>query len=371
MPIAVDFGASSIKMLQLAGGPDQCRVAAAGRYDLAPDLPAEGPERQAVLVEGCRELLSTFPFRGRDVVVGLPDSIVQYKSVRMPMMPESELAQAVAWESGDRFQLGGVKATLQHLVAGEVRQGDEARQEVILMAAADEKIEYHLHVLRESKLSPLALEPTPVAMARCIARLFRRQADQQVVRAVVDIGAAGSKIVILKGHQIAFYRRIEIGGHTLCKTLAERLQIATSDAIEVRRQIACGAVEAADDSKPLFGSARRQDLERAVYDATRTVMSDLAKEIGLCLRYYSVTFRGARPDGLLLCGGESGDPRLCQFLGEQLELKAIQADVLFGVDAGAAHVLMERRGTQSQWAVATGLALRRSAVAAPSVRGAA
>lgn len=371
MPIALDFGASSIKMLQLAGDPDHLRVRAAGRFDLPAGLAAEGPERMAVLVEGCRQLLHGSECSGRQAVIGLPDSAIQYKSIRMPNMPEAELAQAIGWEAGDRFQMANEKATYQHLNAGQVLQGTESRQEVILMAASDARLGLYLQVAQAAGLTPLAMEPTPVALARAVARLYRRKADQDLAHVAVDIGASASKIVILKGHQIVFYRRIDLGGHSLNKALADRLRMSPADAQELRRKHQEQAQQIQGEGQPLFGSARREDVDRAVYDATRTVMSDLAKEIGLCMRYYSVTFRGGRPDTLLACGGESSDARLIQVVAEQLELKIQPLEVFFGVDAGGSKLLIERRGTQAQWAAAMGLALRRSAVGALTERGAA
>jgi hypothetical protein len=59
-----------------------------------------------------------------------------------------------------------------------------------------------------------------------------------------------------------------------------------------------------------------------VFDATRSTMEELGREIGLCLRYYSVTFRGQRPNKLRLLGGEAADPMLLGVLNAALRFRS-------------------------------------------------
>ncbi len=94
-------------------------------------------------------------------------------------------------------------------------------------------------------------------------------------------------------------------------------------------------------------------------EAIRTPVNELAKEIGLCLRYYSVTFRGGRPGQVELVGGEAAQPRLPELIAEQLEVDVALGKPLAGIELSSSQIAIERRGSQSEWAVAAGLALRR------------
>jgi Tfp pilus assembly PilM family ATPase len=123
-----------------------------------------------------------------------------------------------------------------------------------------------------------------------------------------------------------------------------------------------GAGGGEDLAKPLFGSTRREDVNRAVFDAARPVMQELAKEIGLCLRYYGVTFRGNRPECVTLCGGEARDKSLAEVIREQLDMPVEIAEPLSGVDISAEELMIDRRGSMPEWTVAAGVALRNAAV---------
>jgi Tfp pilus assembly PilM family ATPase len=152
--------------------------------------------------------------------------------------------------------------------------------------------------------------------------------------------------------------------------VAEHLDLSVDDAARLRRRLTSPESES-DEGEPLFGSTRRESVQRAAYEAVRSVVSDLAKEIGLCLRYYSVTFRGARPTALVLVGGEAHEPQLAKVIAEQLEIDVAVADPLTGIDLSSADIAIERRGTLPEWSTAAGLALRWSMPRASRKRGAA
>ncbi|MBI1367442.1 MAG: hypothetical protein GC162_02185 [Planctomycetes bacterium] len=371
MPIGLDLGASSVKMVQFASGSNGLYIAAAARYDLPPQAMREGPERFAALQTAVGELYASAPFTGRQVVSLLPDAVVQYKNVRMPMMPPDELASAVQFEANDRFNSANGPAAVQHVIAGEVHQGDETRLEVMLMAAPQATIDAYMNVFTENNLHPMALDVAPTALARCFGQGARRESDADTVRVLVDLGYASSKVLIMRGHQIAFYKGIDLGGRAINDAVAAHLKITPADAATLRRKKMLGLFDAASEDPKLFGSTRREDVDRALNDAVRPVLDDLAKEIGLCQRYHSVTFRGARSGEVHLCGGEAYDTQIASVISERLEVQTTVAEPLARIDLGDCKLMIERRGAMPEWAAAAGLALRGCASEANELRGAA
>jgi hypothetical protein len=86
-------------------------------------------------------------------------------------------------------------------------------------------------------------------------------------------------------------------------------------------------------------------------------MEELGREIALCLRYYSVTFRGQRPQKLKLLGGEAADPLLLGVLNASLGIPVEAGRPLFSVDTSRMDAC-DRMGFGSEWATAFGLALK-------------
>ena len=86
-------------------------------------------------------------------------------------------------------------------------------------------------------------------------------------------------------------------------------------------------------------------------------MEDLAREISLCLRYYSVTFRGHRPNRVRLVGGEANDPQLQSILNTALPIPAEAGRLMSSVKLDRMKPA-DRRGSLSEWSVALGLGLK-------------
>jgi hypothetical protein len=98
----------------------------------------------------------------------------------------------------------------------------------------------------------------------------------------------------------------------------------------------------------------------AVLDASRSAMESLTREVSLCLRYHSVTFRGQRPLKVRVSGGEGGDPQLLPMLHSVLGIPVEPSRPLFNVDCTAMRGF-DHRKPSGDWAVAMGLGLKRSA----------
>ena len=356
-PIGLDMGSHAIRMLQLrraeAGAPPV--VVAAARGVLPADLPASGPERQGALAAVLRQMLRSGGFTGRRVVSCLPAEAIQYKNLRLPRMPADEMRAALVWEASTHLNLGPAeKLIVQYYDAGAVRQGEELRQEIILMAAATQAIDDHLALLLECDLKPLAIDALPGALARGAGVKDDPGLDAPAT-VVVDVGHLSTKTLIARRGHVAFFKSIDIGGDKFDRAVAQKLNLPLPEAADLRRRMSQPAGPGAGD-EPLFGKARREGVERAIFEAVRAETGELAREVGLCLRYYSVTFHGRRPEAILLAGGGAADPLLARVLAEDAGLAATAALPLGDGAITGSSDLTASGPHASDWTVAAGLA---------------
>jgi Tfp pilus assembly PilM family ATPase len=107
-----------------------------------------------------------------------------------------------------------------------------------------------------------------------------------------------------------------------------------------------------------------------VADAIRPHLEDLAGEIALCLRYYSVTFRGARPESVTFTGGEAQNIDIPTALGERLGVEVRTADLFRGVKTDHLGQVLDRRIALPEWTTAFGLSLKGFHLAAQMAAGA-
>lgn len=359
-PIGIDMGSHSIRAMQLERTLSGTRVHAAASASLPADLPA-GPARIDLLAPVLKRLLTSAPFKGRRVVTCLPATSVQYKSMRVPPMPAAELMAAVQWEAIDRMRLPAEGASIQFFDAGQVRQGDETREEVIVMAALPEVVRDHMELLKLCKLQPEAIDAVPGALARAFAGADQGKSDCPA-QLIVDIGSSSSKVLVTRGGQVVFFKLVDLGGRKFDQATAEHLKIPLPEAIELRRSLSSNATSDASTT-----SERSDSIRRNVGESVRNIAVDLGKEIALCLRYYSVTFRGGKPETLQLAGGEAHNDLISKVLSDEVAIPVEPARPLVGIELTNSSLNPE--ASHSEWAVAAGLSLRQETPA--RLRGAA
>src|SRR5690606_28181637 len=162
-PIGLDIGADSIRMLQLEVVDGALSVLAAARRTRSGATEVEGtPTLQ--LGDILRQMVRQSGFRGRRVVAALPREILHLKNLRLPYMPTSELAAAVTYEAESIFPFDVNESTLHFIPAGEVRQGNETKQEVIVLAARNDDVEAYLEQLHYAGLVVESLDTEPTAL---------------------------------------------------------------------------------------------------------------------------------------------------------------------------------------------------------------
>jgi type IV pilus assembly protein PilM len=351
----VDIGTSSLKVLQFADDAGQPAVVAAAHHQIPWSI--EDPaERRGAIERALEESLRQEPFQGREVVSALGINSFQIKSIRLPKMPAEELASAVEFEAKDRFDLGGQEAQIRFVTAGEVRHGNELKQEIIVFAARDEEVQAHLGLLEACKLQPVALDITPCAVARSFIRFLRRAEDAQAVNVFMDVGWRGTTIVITHGAELTFLKVIDIGGEHFSSAVAKALNTTMEEAADLRIRIMRGdGGRRSTDTAPV-----PDDVQAAVGDAIRPMVERLSRDVQLCLRYFAVTFRGQRPESLTFVGGEAHEPSLTKIIGGAVDIPCTIGYPLRGVGRVGLVGGRDRRSFQPAWTVASGLALRGS-----------
>jgi type IV pilus assembly protein PilM len=349
-PIGIDIGQDSIRMLQLEVVGESLSVIAAARETFSEEVRRQPQLRLAAATEMIRRMVRTGGFSGRRVVAALPRELVQLQNLRLPVMPLHELAGAMNFEARNLFGFDVDAAQVHFLPVGEVRQGMDIRQEVIVLAARNQDVDNFLEQMHRCGVLVEGLDVEPCALFRTIQRFIRRREDESEVHVLADVGARRSQVVIGRGHDITFIKQLDLGGHHLHEAVSKKLGITIEEASALRRRL----MEAPE---PADRNARRDPVRQAVFDATRSTMEELGREISLCLRYYTVTFRGQRPTKLRLVGGEACDTQLQSLLNSALTLPVEVGKPLYSVNTSKMKPT-DRKGTMCEWTLAFGLALR-------------
>lgn len=360
-PIAVDFGTYALRVLQLAGRGDQRHIHEWATHVYPPRDGSAGPDRSDV-VAALRGILQSKRFAGKQVVTALGRHDLIAKSIRLPEIPESELAAAVAFEASERIKELEEDAEIRYIPSGTLLGETERQQEVLVLAAKADVVREHLDVLTELGLESVGIDAAPCAVFRPFERYLRRNQDQDQINAFVDIGQASSWIVIARGDRIVLTRSVDVGGAAFDRLVSAKLGVDPKEGRALRHQIN------ARSSLPRSTTIVDPEMLETIIQAEKPAWEKLGREIGLCIRYFAVTFRGARPNSATCVGGESlGE----HGLGHLSEATGMTCRVGFPLR----HVRCERQplsadanASLAEWATCAGLSMKPVTAAAELVR---
>ncbi|MCA9311518.1 MAG: pilus assembly protein PilM, partial [Phycisphaerales bacterium] len=349
LPIGIDIGSSGVRLLQLRHRRGRLSLVAATKAE------RDGGDGQlsdttcVALADEIQHRVNATGFIGRECVLSLDDRLLRVRAVRQVAMNDDEVSRSIAHDCRQRLGYRDEDSDIEvdWLRAGEVRQGDAVNDEIILVGTRRDPLERLILEIARRGLRPLAVEPGFVAAGRCFSRRYRRASDNDCVRVLVDIGRVSTGVTLLRGCQVVFHKPLAIGGARMTAAAAERLGIEEATVQDLRRQRKTATL--AGKESPL-----EYRVDRAIFEAVRPLMDELAQELSLCLRYYGVTFRGSRPERCVLVGGEAGEPKLADFLRDALHLETEVGHPLSDVTAGSFSGRAERDLAGPEWAVAAG-----------------
>jgi type IV pilus assembly protein PilM len=387
-------------MIQLAISGEHMSILAADKVHIK-GMNGDEKARSSFIVSAIKQMLAGGKFRGRNVVSCLPNEKLKITSLRLAETDTDGIEQALKKEASQRFGMDPEKDIINYLVAGNVQSGDEIKSELILFAASDESIRSHIAMLDELQLRPVAIDTVPCALFRSFKRSRRREEDKEQTGVFVDIGSRYTTVVFGRGGEISFTKQIPIGGEKFNSEIASKLGVSIDEAEILRGKLQMESTLKAEaglgvsqlsspvqDSLVSVSQARQdgdghsaeqfarperptaEGLSRSSLDAsTQQVMIDvigaaaeeLAKEISLCLRYYTVTFRGKHVERAVFSGGEAYERILLNVLRRHLTAKIEIAQPLKGLDildSTNVNFGSNRRNLLCEWAVAVGLSLK-------------
>jgi type IV pilus assembly protein PilM len=368
LPIGLDIGQNSIKMIQLSRNGEQFSVIAAQKARVDRDITDE-QEKRNFIVSAIQRMFTDGRFHGSNVISSLPNNGLEITSLRLTEDQSDNIEQALRKEVVQRFGLDPDEDAMQYVIAGSVHQGDEIKNELILFAAANETIKSHIELIEDAGLRPVSIDAIPCALFRSFERLFRRQEDRERTVVFVDVGSRLTTVVFGRGGEISFVKQIPIGGNKFNQEIASKLGIDINEAERLRAALQVEKSTSAskpDLSEQSGNNGNERKLEastrQAIVDAVSTVAEELTREISLCLRYYTVTFRGKRVEQAFFTGGGAYEYILLDVLKRQLAVEVQVAQPLKGFDMSRERENLkfdsDRRGLLCEWAIAVGLSLK-------------
>ncbi|MCH8822470.1 MAG: pilus assembly protein PilM [Planctomycetes bacterium] len=353
--VGIDIANGSIKMLQVCQSQGSLTVVGVGEVDMSSG--DDYKSNTAHLSDRIKSAFANGRFTSRKCVVCLPPSDIQLNSLYLPgALAEEAIAKAVMIEAVKRFGFDPDKMKIDYICTGAIREESDGRQEILVVAAPHSRINYWLEQVIAAGLKPIAVEPSFSAIARVMSRGSRREDDGPDVRAVVDFASSTTTVMALRGNHIALCKRITSVGQQFDRAVADYLKLDITAAHNLRAARINASAENYDPHPSVD-----PETDRGVYEAIRPLLSDVVKQIMLCLSSYGSSFRGKSIQRIILTGTEAYEPGLCEALAQGSNLPVMFDEPALGLQSLAKQIRTlskHQASPATAWASAIGLSLR-------------
>lgn len=334
-PIAIDFGSSCVKLLQVLPGEKPALVAAA-RIEIPDAIRGDSGKVLAMCQEVLPTALRKGKFRGKRVVCAVPtdQTVVQHMYVAAvdPAGRDSLIKTELQMQLGCQPQNVVVRA----LEVGEVYRDEQTRSEVISLAMTRETVMRYVELLKQCKLEVIGVHTDVLAMVRAFDHMNERHPD--LVTMFVDLGWSNTKIAITQGTRIVFGRTVRIGGRQFDQHFASVLGCDLASAREQRMAQQQAHLKAAmqgghEEEAPVASTAALAVVDQpedgtapAVPLSEAELMEVITDELAMCIRYYNTGFPNVPIEQLVFHGGEARSIELCHHAARRFRLPAHQGD---------------------------------------------
>ncbi|CAG0997472.1 hypothetical protein PHYC_02656 [Phycisphaerales bacterium] len=381
LPIAVDFGVGSLKILQVAAGNPPALVAAAG-LDTPIELWADHKRRLDFQLEALPKLIRHGGFKGKRAVCAIPSWQVFCKHLQFPRADRVDVGELVAAAVPMQLQCDPSAVVFRHLEIESAKAN--GRVEAVVIATPRNLVDRLMKGLMASRLEPVGIHTEFSAALRAFDAIHRRDGDLDINTLYLDLGASTTNVMISHGVSIAFARVVDVGGRNFDETIVKQLKCTPEEARTMR--LAMGQTPGPSAKEPVAVAAgvplgghpgeERRATELMPGFAKEFLSqpeagigpegSDLSEpleiltdEVSMCLRYHASQFPDRKVDRAVFIGGEARSLGLCQQIARALKVSAQMADPLARVArTGAEPALgVDLKRAQPGWTVPLGLCL--------------
>ena len=311
--VGIDISDSYVKIAGLEKRGQNIQLLCVGKTKCSKEVVENGEIKNETalsqIVQQALQKLKGNAFKIKNVYLSLPEEKCFVDIIKIPLMPEEKIEQAVMLEAENIVPL-----PLNEIYFDFEKVQTTARlakcQEILFSAVPQKIADSYLNVLQKANLTVQNIEPESLATARALTEkdffypplLF------------VDLGITRTCLTIFAGKNIRFTWIVPISAAQLDKNIANFLNISLDNAQILRKK------------EGLTG-------KKEVFEAMVPLLTDLAEQIKHYVDYWQTHqdkcqyFDGkSRIPQIILCGQRATLKGLKEFLHSELKLKVEWGD---------------------------------------------
>ena len=404
LPIGIDIGSTAVRAIQLVRQGGEVHVHSAlellsetNEQQFPIDL-SDG-SRDDEIVELVQKLHEQGGFRGRDVILHCPAGKMDLRLIELPGnvndLPREAILGAIRLRISGQTSLPFEQVVIDYFCVNNNRHD---HVQVMAVTADSDWIKKRIGLIKAAGLNCVIMDAFAFTQDRIIAKSKKPAScpgnqkkydssqddsagpEPKKLVAVLDIGYAGSTLVVRNNEGPVFCRRFTLGGRKITNLLTERLMVNYSQAEKIKctfgfdcqvRQL-CSATNSdsalaqqgrefdADIDNGIAAIVPGQvesdsELAKVVYAAIQNELNDYIEAIIRSLNYVISCPGNSRLSEICLCGSGAHLKNLDSYLHDRFGLPvSIYSNSI--LDEIVPYLPPSQSGS-GKWATALGLAL--------------
>lgn len=260
--VGVDIGSSSIKVVQLKRSKGQAALETYGELQLGPYADMEIGQAALLdsdrLTEALVDIVREASVTSKQAAFAIPYSSSFVTVIDLPHVPREQLASMVPIEARKYVPVPINEVTLDwFVVPPKDEKAASTGYQVLLAAIHNEALSRYRVILGD------ALLPSKFSEIEVFSTIRSSVLQEDTCVAILDLGAATSKLYVVKNGIVLRSHNIRSGAQDLTKSIVEAEQMSLGEAEELKRTQ--GLSEAEGDTR--VKDAATPQLERVFREA--------------------------------------------------------------------------------------------------------
>ena len=341
--VGLDISSSAVKMVELSGSRAgsmqlECYAIENLPEGAVVDGNVSNLEAVAEVVARCWKRLSTST---KFVAMAVPTAAVITKKIILPAgLRETDMEIQVESEANQYIPFALEEVNLDFQVVGPAPSSPD-EVEVLIAASRKEGVEDRVACAEAAKLRPMVMDMESYAGLAAFD-LIREQfpgSAEEMVFALIDIGANAMKVTMVKGDQPIYTREQAFGGNLLTQEIVRAYGMSHEEAETLKR------------TGPMPENYEAEIL--------RPFLDNLALEISRALQFFFTSTQHGDVHRIVVMGGGALLPGLADVVADRTQLSTVTANPFAKMTLSQRIRAKTLMNDAPSLMVACGLALRR------------
>ncbi|NIA06587.1 MAG: type IV pilus assembly protein PilM [Actinobacteria bacterium] len=299
----IDVGQYGLRAIKLEVSGENLQVSDFEVIDYPKSLPSmPAASHDQTIRKALGEFAAQHSLKGSVVVVGVPGRNSQARFVALPPVEAKKIPQIVEFEAKQQipFDIDDVVWDYQ-----AIRMADSPDVVAGIFFIKRDVVDSFLENFQQAGILANQVQMAPMALYNAL--VYDGMTHPEGATVILDVGSANTEFVVADGQKV-FHRTIPIGGNNFTQALVKTFKLSFTKAENLKRK--CSTSKYA----------------KQVFQAMRSVFSDLSSEVQRSIGFYTTLNRQAKVSRVLAMGNTFRLPGLQKYLQQSLRVEFIRVD---------------------------------------------